>query len=230
MGSQKTATYDGRIISSKTFYNVNGNTSEAADIEVMLSGPPNNGPTHGELYTNASYTAVFDVLNTYTDISVPLTLLQPKSVGEITLASADPRDFPSINPKYFSDADDLETLYKAVEIVRNLENTTAFQRLGIEPIILDLPDCDADYEKLSKDWWICSIQYLTIAGHHAVGTTRMGNDAKTSVVSSELKVHGTSNLRVVDAGVIPDSISGHTSTPVMMVGEKAAELIKNEHA
>uniref|UniRef100_A0AAR5PCZ0 Glucose-methanol-choline oxidoreductase N-terminal domain-containing protein n=2 Tax=Dendroctonus ponderosae TaxID=77166 RepID=A0AAR5PCZ0_DENPD len=213
-----------------TFYNVNGNTSEAADIEVLLSGPPSNGPTHGEMYTNASYTAVFDVLNTYTDISLPLTLLQPKSVGEITLASADPRDFPSINPKYFSDSDDLETLYKAVEIVRNLENTTAFQRLGIEPIILDLPDCDADYEKLSKDWWICSIQYLTTAGLHAVGTTRMGNNSETSVVSSELKVHGISNLRVVDAGVFPYPISGHTSTPVMMVGEKAAELIKNEYA
>ncbi|KAH1026004.1 hypothetical protein HUJ05_010602 [Dendroctonus ponderosae] len=53
-----------------TFYNVNGNTSEAADIEVLLSGPPSNGPTHGEMYTNASYTAVFDVLNTYTDIDI----------------------------------------------------------------------------------------------------------------------------------------------------------------
>ncbi|XP_048520266.1 4-pyridoxate dehydrogenase-like [Dendroctonus ponderosae] len=213
-----------------TFYNVNGNTSEAADIEVLLLGPPNNGPTHGKMYTNASYTAVFDVLNTYTDFSLSLGLMQPKSVGEITLASADPRDFPSINPKYFSDSDDLETLYKAVEIVRNIENTTAFQRLGLEPIILDLPDCDADYEKRSKDWWICSFQYLSILGYHPVGATRMGNDTQNSVVSSKLKVHGIDNLRVVDAGVIPLPISGHTSTPTIMIGEKAADLIKNEYS
>ncbi|ERL83368.1 hypothetical protein D910_00287, partial [Dendroctonus ponderosae] len=143
---------------------------------------------------------------------------------------ADPRDFPLINPNYFSDPDDLETLYKAVEIAKNLENTTAFQRMGVQPIILELPDCDENYERLSKDWWICSMQYLTTAGLHSIGTTRMGNDTQNSVVSSTLKVHGIDKLRVVDAGVIPQQVSGHTSTPVMMIAEKAADFIKNEYS
>ncbi|ERL95397.1 hypothetical protein D910_12661, partial [Dendroctonus ponderosae] len=167
-------------------------------------------------YTNTNYSQAFDVLNTYSDISIDLILLLPKSIGNVRLASADPRDFPLIDPNLFSDPEDLETMYKAIEFLQNLENTTAFDRLGIEPIILDLPDCDADFEKQSKDWWICSLQYLSIASLHGIGTTRMGNESQNSVVSSTLKVHGIKSLRVVDCGIMPHQVSGHPSTPAMM--------------
>ncbi|ERL95395.1 hypothetical protein D910_12659 [Dendroctonus ponderosae] len=222
-----TDTYTSQLV---TFYNVAGNSSDASDMEILIPGPPNLGPSYGEAYTNSTYAQAFKVLNEYSDFALILYFLRPKSVGKVTLASADPRDFPLINPNFFSHPDDLETLYKAVEIAKNLENTTAFQRLGVQPIVLDLPDCDENYEKLSKDWWICSMKYLTIAGLHPIGTTRMGNDTQNSVVSSKLKVHGIDKLRVVDAGVIPQQISGHISTPIMMIGEKAADFIKNEYS
>uniref|UniRef100_A0AAR5PCM0 Glucose-methanol-choline oxidoreductase N-terminal domain-containing protein n=2 Tax=Dendroctonus ponderosae TaxID=77166 RepID=A0AAR5PCM0_DENPD len=212
-----------------TFYNFNENATNTSDIEVLIAGPPNNGPSIGKSYTNTNYSQAFDVLNTYSDISIDLILLLPKSIGNVRLASADPRDFPLIDPNLFSDPEDLETMYKAIEFLQNLENTTAFDRLGIEPIILDLPDCDADFEKQSKDWWICSLQYLSIASLHGIGTTRMGNESQNSVVSSTLKVHGIKSLRVVDCGIMPHQVSGHPSTPAMMVGEKAADLIKNEY-
>lgn len=111
-------------------------------------------------FTNATYSDAFKVVNDFSDFAVLLYLVQPKSTGKVTLASADPKDFPLINPNYLSDPDDLETLYKAVEIARSLENTTAFQRLGVERISIAVAGCDEQYENLSKDWWICTMKHL----------------------------------------------------------------------
>ncbi|ENN72085.1 hypothetical protein YQE_11259, partial [Dendroctonus ponderosae] len=64
---------------------------------------------------------------------------------------------------------------------------------------------------------------------HPVGTTAMGTNTSTSVVSSELKVHGIDQLRVVDAGIMPTTVSGHTTAAVVMIAEKAADLIKADY-
>lgn len=65
--------------------------------------------------------------------------------------------------------------------------------------------------------------------YHASGTTRMGTNSSNSVVNSKLKVHGIDNLRVVDTGVFPSLVSGPNNAAVVMVAEKAADIIKSEY-
>lgn len=88
--------------------------------------------------------------------------MQPKSVGNVTLQSADPRDFPLINPNYYSNPTDLEIFYKGLQAVEPLINTTAFKRLGVEPLFITLPGCNK-YQKSSKEWWYCNFQHTSYA-------------------------------------------------------------------
>jgi choline dehydrogenase-like flavoprotein len=65
--------------------------------------------------------------------------------------------------------------------------------------------------------------------YHPCGTTAMGPDETTSVVDGNLKVHGIDKLRVVDAGVFPSTVSGHTNAPAVMVAEKISDVIKSDY-
>lgn len=112
---------------------------------------------------NDEYVEIFKDLNPHSDLNVNIELLHPKSEGSVTLRSRNPRDFPVVNPNYFSDPEglDLEVMYKGVEVALKFNETETFKQLRAELYVIPYPNCDSKYEKLSKDWWYCAIKTLS---------------------------------------------------------------------
>lgn len=143
--------------------------------------------------------------------------LRPKSRGQITLASRDPKALPIIQPNYLSEPDDLQVMVEGFEMCRD---------------IIQQPEL----RKYHKRWWTpeeALTQRDSIANYirqhaetiyHPVGTCKMGQD-ENAVVDAELRVRGVDGLRVVDASIMPGLISGNTNAPVIAIAEKAAEMI-----
>jgi choline dehydrogenase len=149
--------------------------------------------------------------------TVATILLQPHSVGEITLASADPAVAPHIDPHYLSDDADLRCVLAGLTFARNIMAAPSLARHVGAPMRPDRwPTDDADLETF--------VRTHSETLYHPVGTCRMGAD-ESSVVDAELRVRGVSGLRVADASVMPRINRGHTNAPTIMIAERAAELI-----
>ncbi|KAK5643312.1 hypothetical protein RI129_007157 [Pyrocoelia pectoralis] len=170
-------------------------------------------------------TSHVDNLRTF---SIFVTVLHPKSKGYIRLQSANPFEYPLINLNMLSDDkdEDIETMYQGVQVVLNLTATLPFRRLHTKAKDFTLPAC-RELEYLSKEYWYCQLRYLTASLYHPVASCKMGvHPSLGAVVNPELKVFGIKNLRVADASVIPSAIAAHTNAASIMIGEKAAELIR----
>lgn len=140
-------------------------------------------------------------------------LVQPRSVGEVRLRSADPADAPLIDPHYLEHDADVAALKAAVDLVRQLAATEAMAALNGGELF---PGTDAEIEGFVRS------QATTL--WHPAGTCRMGRD-DDAVVDSALRVRGVEGLRVVDASVMPNVPSGNTQASCFMIAEKAAEMI-----
>jgi choline dehydrogenase-like flavoprotein len=142
------------------------------------------------------------------------TLLHPASRGEILLRSADPRDPPRICYNFFSVGDDLARLRTGFRIARDLVHQAAldpYRGRELNP-----------GEKVSSDAEIDAwLRATVITAHHPAGTCPMG-----TVLDPQLRVHGVAGLRVVDAAAMPDLVSAHINACVLMMAEKAADLIR----
>jgi choline dehydrogenase-like flavoprotein len=144
------------------------------------------------------------------------TLLHPDSRGAVLLRSADPRDPPRICYNFFSAPDDLPRLRAGFRIARDLAHQSALDPYrGPETNPGDSVRTDAEI-----DGWL---RATVITAHHPAGTCAMGSGR---VLDPQLRVHGVAGLRVVDASAMPDLVSAHINACVLMMAEKAADLIR----
>ncbi|THH32228.1 hypothetical protein EUX98_g1965 [Antrodiella citrinella] len=159
--------------------------------------------------------------------SLHAVALRPKSSGTVTLKSANPFDHPVIDPNYLAEQSDIDVLIRGVRqctrIIRLEPLKSIIDPAGDSESVLDHQlDKKSDAE-LAKD-----IRERIETLYHPCCTARMAPLEDNGVVDPFLRVHGIKNLRIVDASVFPEIVSGHTTAGVLAVAEKAADLIKEE--
>jgi choline dehydrogenase-like flavoprotein len=182
----------------------------APDIEFMFRG----APPHAHLWLPPFKSA-------YTDgFGIRPTLLCPESRGEVRLRSADPRAKPQIRFNLLSVPADIARLREGFRRARQVAGEAALDAYrGAETSPGEKVQSDSEI-----DAWI---RATCVTAHHPAGTCAMGI-RDDSVLDPQLRVRGASNLRVVDASAMPDPVSAHINATVMMIAEKAADLLRGK--
>jgi 4-pyridoxate dehydrogenase len=180
------------------------------DIQLLFNAAP---------MTAAPYSSPF--VQPYADsFGCPAVLLRPESRGRIELVSSDPRVPVRIRQNFLATDKDWATLRASVRLVREIgaqPDLAFFAAREITPG----PACRSDAEIDAH------IRATAITVHHPLGTCKMGRASDPdAVVDPELRVLGVDALRVVDASVMPDLVGGNINAPVIMIAEKAADLIR----
>lgn len=151
--------------------------------------------------------------------SCHIEVLRPKSRGHVRLASRDPRAAPLIDPKFLDDERDLELLVKGVQLQMDMLQSSPFAPYRgkmLHPVDRN------DKAAIAED-----IRNRADTQYHPVGTCKMGADGDLmAVVDERLRVRGLDGLRVVDASIMPTLCGGNTNAPTIMIGEKAADMIR----
>jgi len=147
---------------------------------------------------------------------------RPSSRGHLQIRSPDPLDAPQIHPNYLATAEDRQAMLDGLRLTRRIAAAPAFAAV-IERELLPGPQLEsdaalADYVR-DQAWTV----------FHPCGSCGMGSDAATSVLDPRLRVHGVDGLRVVDASAFPNITSANTNAPVIMLAERAAGLILEDH-
>ena len=149
-----------------------------------------------------------------------------KSRGTLRLKSSDPFDHPLLDPQYLTDQRDVENLIGGIRLWEKFLQTKTMRKLGVDIDQMKMSFC-SQHEFRSDDYWECFVRHLAVTVYHHSCTCRMGaKEDKTAVLDSELRVKGIKDLRVVDASVFPSVTSGNINAPVIMMAEKAADMIR----
>jgi choline dehydrogenase len=151
---------------------------------------------------------------------IVVILGKPRSRGALRLASADPRDAALIDPAYFAEREDLDTLVNGVRLARAIADAPALSRWGNRELI---PGRRADGDAKIQRF----VRKNVMTTYHYAGTCRMGSDP-SSVVTPRLAVRGVRGLRVADASVIPVVPVSAMNAPSMMIGLRAATMIAED--
>ena len=179
--------------------------ADSPDLQVMFVDVPLRagtlpGPAIGEGYTLAT------------------SLMLPASRGSVRLASAEPGTPPLIDPNYYADPRDLETIAAGLRSAREIGSAAALDQWRGEEV---LPGPDVNDDASLRAYLRRNLQTYS----HPGGTCRIGTDGE-AVVDTDLRVHGVSGLRVADASVMPSAPSANTNATVYAIAERAAELIQ----
>ena len=150
-------------------------------------------------------------------IQIDINQERPRSFGSVRLKSADPREYPMIDPNYFSHPSDIDQLVRGVHVMREVM---------AQPEIAQYHQGEIGVWKDAKSEAeiIHAIRETAYTGHHPCSTARMGTDLH-AVLDEELRVRGIDGLRVCDAAAMPTQITGNLYATVVMMAEKAADLI-----
>ncbi|RWB67357.1 MAG: choline dehydrogenase [Mesorhizobium sp.] len=154
--------------------------------------------------------------------SIGLSNCRPSSRGEIMIRSSNPRDYPRITANAYSTNADVDEMLAAVKFVRRIAAMPAMAEI-IEEEVLPGPSIQSDAD-LIQDF-----RKRSGTVYHPVSTCRMGPDASRAVVDPRLKVHGLEGLRVIDASIFPDNITGNTNAASILTGWKGADLVLEDH-
>lgn len=148
-----------------------------------------------------------------------ICVLRPESRGSVRLHSPDMREAPRIDTQLMTAPRDMETLIAGIHIMRDVFNQPALRSLGGREMKSESFADEASLREFVRAHADCL--------YHPVGTCKMGtaND-RLAVVDPTLRVHGFDGLRVVDCSIMPTLIGGNTNAPAMMIGEKAADMIR----
>ncbi len=152
-------------------------------------------------------------------LTLAVVLLRPRSVGTVTLHSADPRALPAIDPGYLGDpgGEDVATMLHGLRLARRILSQEPLAGF-VDAELLPGPDARSDDDLRAH------IRQLSQTLYHPAGTCRMGSDP-VAVVDPLLRVRGLDSLRIADASVIPVLPSGHTNWPTVMIAERAATFV-----
>ncbi|KAI0794378.1 GMC oxidoreductase [Fomes fomentarius] len=160
-------------------------------------------------------------------------LLKPVSSGTVELRTNSVYDAPLIDPNFLADQSDLNALIRSVRMLLHLVRTPPLSdALDLRNYETAPEDAnyywigDADPDKVSDAEIEAYIRKYGQSSTHPTSSVRMGQDPATSAVDPQLCVHGIQALRVIDASVFPDQVSGHPCVPVLAVAERAVDLIK----
>lgn len=151
---------------------------------------------------------------------INVILLHPKSHGYVMLRN---NTELIVNPNYMKEEEDVLTVVKGIRRLQSVLDAKSYQIDNPGLAQLNIEECN-DLEFDSDEYWACFTKTMVSTGWHPVGSCSMG-----AVVDPELRVYGISKLRVVDASIFPTAVSGNPSAPTIMIGEKAADMIKNDH-
>ena len=193
----------------------------AGAMAFLNSGSGSNVPDVQFLFVAAPMTAAPYLGKPYADgFAIRAILLRPESRGRLELASTDPRTPPRIISNFLATDRDAATLRAGLRLARDVGHQAPL-RSYIAKEVSPGPDCWSD---TALDAHIAA---SGITVHHPLGTCRMGaaNDTD-AVVDSDLRVRGVEGLRVIDASVMPDLIGGNINAAVIMIAERASDLLR----
>ncbi|XXK27098.1 GMC oxidoreductase [Arenicellales bacterium nBUS_45] len=147
---------------------------------------------------------------------------RPTSEGTIKIRSNNPNESPEICTNYLSTEHDLNAIVRMAKLIGKVQDTQAIQNILSEAPEMDLTNLGAD--QIIEDF-----RGRASTVYHPCGTCRMGTSIENSVVNPELKVHGVTGLRVIDASVFPNITSANTNAPTIMVAHQGAGFILSDH-
>jgi choline dehydrogenase/4-pyridoxate dehydrogenase len=184
--------------------------SNVPDVQLLLAGAPLNAHPYLKPFREPYQDA----------FGGRVVMLHPESRGELVLSSADPRTPIRIRQNFMSTEREWNTLRGGMRLMHDIMSRPEmkpFAARDLNPVF----DSDASLDE--------HIRNTAITLHHPLGTCKMGRESdETAVVDPHLRVRGVERLRVIDASVMPDLISGNINAPVMMIAEKAADMIRGK--
>lgn len=201
------------------------------DMEFMLTSTSTaaDGGTqvkHAHGLTDEFYNEVFSSINYKDTFGIFPMMLRPKSRGQIKLKTNNPLDYPLLYHNYLTHPHDVNVLREGVKAAVAYGQTEALKRFGARLHSVPVPKCK-HLPPYTDEYWNCFIRQYTLSIYHYSCTAKMGTQQDPyAVVDPELRVYGVSGLRVIDASIMPTITNGNINAPVIMIGEKGADLIK----